>query len=633
LTRGAFRAVTRRVLFAFLPLVAATDAFARAGGGGGYHGGGGFSSGGSHGSGGGGGGAGYLVYLYLQALIEHPLIMIPLTLLGIWIYIQINARGKSGPEDTIESLPASMAGVYADQAGASRNGALAQIRSRDPGFDEAAFLSRASGAFLAIQQAWSDQDMAKARAFISDGVYERFTRQIAEQKARGVRNRMTDVNVLSCEAAGYLAGPHFDSVYVRVRAEADDAMVSLQEGGVLSEERGSFEEIWTFLRRPGAKTLARPGLLEGQCPSCGAPLAIADAAQCAACKAWVNSGEHDWVLVKITQATEWAFPNPGREVSGWEEMRETDPGLSLESLEDRASVTFWRWLDARRRQDAAPLRGVACDDFLKTLQFDGSFESDGAVGAVETMAFQSAADFDRAHVQVRWEAERFENDGSGPRSRGRQRKTHFLIFRRKAGASSDLKAGLRTARCPACGAPPAEPDAAACAYCGHAFNDGSRQWVLAEIVAFGVWRRPDAPAAAPMAVVGLDWGENLPPVEAVAVLALGLSADGVVNDAEKAYLTAYAAKRGVTPAVTDQLLQSALNRELDLPPPTDGAQAESILRGLIRMELADGVITEAELALLSAYAKRVGLQDADVGAMVKEERLTLQERAAARRPA
>ncbi len=482
------------VLSLFL-LVAATDAFARAGGGGGFHGGGGFSGGGFHGSGGrGGGGGGFLIYLYFRLLFEHPFIMIPLTLILIYAYIKMNSRENADAAPMIESLPTNVAREDADQQGAGRVAALTEIQGRDPGFNEEAFLARASGAFLAIQDAWSNQDMAKARAFISDGVYERFTRQIAEQKARGVRNRMTNVRVLDREAAGYSVGPHFDSIYVRMGATADDAMVALKDESVISEEQGAFEEVWTFLRRPGAKTLARPGLLEGSCPSCGAPLAIADAAQCAACKAWVNSGDHDWVLVVITQATEWSFPNAERDVGGWEAMRRADPGLSLESLEDRASVAFWRWLDARRRQDAAPLRGVSSEEFLKSLVFDGTFEGDGAVGLVEAAAFETGGDFDRAHVQVRWEAEIFEGGPAAPRSRGREQRTHFLIFQRKAGASSDPKAGLRTARCPACGAPPAEADSAACAYCGHAFNDGSRQWVLAEILPFGVWRRPADPS-------------------------------------------------------------------------------------------------------------------------------------------
>ena len=73
---------------------------------------------------------------------------------------------------------------------------------------------------------------------------------------------------------------------------------------------------------------------------------------------------------------------------------------------------------------------------------------------------------------------------------GRDRHTHYFIFRRKGGVKSDLKAGLRTSRCPSCGAPPESADSAACAYCGHAFNDGSVSWVLCGIVPFGEWQRP-----------------------------------------------------------------------------------------------------------------------------------------------
>jgi len=622
----------RRLGLALLPLLLAAEAFARAGGGGGYHGGGGggFSSGGGfHGSGGGGAGLGWLVYWYIQLVFEHPLIGLPLTAFLVYLYYKnVGFRSSFGSGGAVDSLPDSAMGAYSTELDTRRREALAVIRGRDPGFDEEKFLARAAGAFLVIQDAWSSQDMSKARAFISDGVFERFARQIAEHKSLGARNRMTNVNVEQTEALGYLAGEHYDSVYVRVRAAAVDEMVSLEGEQVLSGGPSEFEEVWTFLRRPGVKTLARPGLLEGHCPSCGAPLSIADAARCEACKAWVNSGEHDWVLVGITQMCEWSFPSPEREVTGWEALRETDPGLSLEALEDRASVAFWRWQDARRRQDPAPLRGVATDEFLKGLTFDGKCAREAAVGAVETIAFEAGVDFDRVHVQVRWEASDVSVDDKELDSGERMRRTHYLIFKRKSGATSDLKAGLRTSRCPSCGAPPAEADAAKCTYCGRAFNDGSLTWILVDIVPFGVWQRPVAGPSAPMSVVGLDWGENLPPVEAVAVLAMGLSADGVVDDREKAFLTAYAEKRGVPPGRTEELLQAALSKKLDLPPPTDPAQAESILRGLIRMELADGIITKAEQDLLNAYAARVGLGTRDLGQMIKEERLALQARAA-----
>jgi tellurite resistance protein len=620
------RLMLRRMPFSlFLLLVAAADAFARAGGGGGYHGGGSFGGGGfSSSGGGGGGGGGYILYLYVQFVFEHPFIGIPLTIFLIYIFYSMNNGRIENREASIDSTIAR--GAEAEQF-TRRSEALAAIRGRDPRFDEAAFLRRAAGAFLAIQDAWSRQDMSRARAFISDGVHERFTRQIAEYRSRGIRNEMSDVNVLETEALGYLTGPHFDSVYVRMKASALDQVVALDGESVLSGGPDVFSEVWTFLRRPGAKTLARPGLMEGHCPSCGAPLAIADAAQCAACKVWVNSGEHDWVLTGITQVSEWAFPSPQREVTGWEELRAADPGLSLEALEDRAAVAFWRWLDARRRADLAPLRGISCDEFLADADVKGAFERDAAVGGVETVAFEPGAGFDKVHVQVRWEADKMARGAGEPEFQGRARRTHYLVFRRRSGATSDEKSGLRASRCPSCGAAPEEADSPACAYCGHAFNDGALSWVLCGIVPFGVWQRPAAGTAAPLDQVGLDWGDELPAAEAVSVLAACLGAQGTVDARERAFLLSYAQRRDVEPARAEELLQAALAKRLDVPIPTSAAEAEVILRGLIRMSLADGRISDDERALLAAFGGRLRLSAKDVDEMIKEERLGLHDRA------
>jgi hypothetical protein len=613
----------RRRLALLIPfLFAAVDAFARAGGGGGYSGGGGFGGGGSFG----GGYGGYshhssgIVDLYLAMVIAHPVVGVPTTLILFWLYVSFNRANQQENADVARAAD--------EQVQTRRKEALAVIRRRDPDYDEGAFLARTAKAFLAIQEAWGAQDMSKARAFISDGVFERFQRQIAEQKSRGFRNSMTQVQVQETEALGYLAGLQYDSVAVRVKASALDQNVALDGGAVLSGGRSVFEEVWTFLRRPGVKTLKHPGLMEGQCPSCGAPLQIADAAQCAACKAWVNSGEFDWVLVEITQMSEWAFPDASREVTGWQALSEADPGLSLEALEDRASMVFWRWLDARRRMDPKPLLGVADDAFLQKADLKTSWARDAAVGGVETIAFEPGMDFDRVHIRVRWEAERMERGAGGETSRGRDRRTHFLVFRRRSGVVSDVKAGLRAARCPSCGAPPSEPDAASCAYCGHKFNDGSISWVLWDIVPYGQWRRPSEGPSAPVAVTGLDWGQDLPPAEAVAVLTAGLAADGSVDDRERAFLTAYARRRGLDSGRVDQYISAAMERRLEVPAPKSGAEAEEMLRGLIRMCLADGVVSDQERALLAAFGRRLGLHDQELRTMIKEERLALQARAA-----
>ena len=607
-----------------LLLFCAADAFARAGGGGGFHGGGGFSGGGGFGGGGFHGGG------YSSAGGGRDIGPSDLFIVFVLIVMYVVRYWyNSNAEMRETSIDSTISRGLETELDTRRREALAVIRSRDPAFDEAAFLARAAGAFLGVQDAWSRMDMSKARAFVSDGVFERFSRQIAEYRARGIRNAMDEVKVLETEALGYLAGPHFDSVYVRVKASAVDRIVALDGGAVLSGGPDVFSEVWTFLRRPGAKTLARPGLLEGHCPSCGAPLELADAAQCASCKAWVNSAEHDWVLTAITQVSEWAFPAPDGEVTGWEKMRQADPGLSLEALEDRAAVAFWRWLDAERLGDTAPLGGIAAEEFLAKVDVKSGFERDAAVGAVETVAFEPGADFDRAHVQIRWEADNMERGDGEPKLIGRGRRTHYLVFRRKSGVQSDLKAGLRTARCPSCGAAPEQADSASCAYCGHAFNDGALTWILVDALPFGQWRRPAADEAAPAAPEGLEWGDELPPAEAVAVLAAGLGAHGAVDARERAFLLAYADRRGVEPLSAEGMLEAALQKRLDVPAPKSAAEAEVILRGLIRMGLADGRIPDGERSLLAAFGRRLGLADGDVDAMIKEERAAMHAQASA----
>lgn len=132
-----------------------------------------------------------------------------------------------------------------------------------------------------------------------------------------------------------------------------------------------------------------------------------------------------------------------------------------------------------------------------------------------------------------------------------------------------------------------------------------------------------------MAVTGLQWGDDLPAVEAVAVLATGLAADGAVDARERAFLRAYADKRGVEPSRAEQMVQAALEKRLDVPAPKDAAEAEAMLRGLIRMTLADGRVGDAERALLRSFGGRLGLSDKAVGDMIQEERRTLHDRAAA----
>ncbi|MDD5303848.1 MAG: zinc-ribbon domain-containing transport protein [Elusimicrobia bacterium] len=497
------------------------------------------------------------------------------------------------------------------QLAGQRAEALKELRGRDARFDEEAFLAHARAIFLRVSDAWSLRRLPLARAFVSDGFYERLSGDVAAQTQAGVRHCMSETTVLEASALGYAAGWHYDSIAVGFKVSAVRSRLDLKTGAALESARETYEEIWTFVRRPSAATLAKPGPIEGFCPSCGSALSISDAARCEACKTWINSGEYDWIAVKSTVPWEWRFPDPRREITGWEELREDDPALSLETLEDRAAVVFWRWLDALRRRDPAPLHGVSTPGFYSELRLDALAPRDALLGAVETVAFEAGPEFDLVHCQVRWE-------------NGDERRTDYLVFARRGGATTDWQAGLSTTRCPGCGAPPEAADAESCAYCGQAFNDGSRGWALARIVPFGEWRRP-AEAPETGVLPSCEWGEELAAADALGALAACVAADGEVRDRELAYLNAYALRRKVPQEKVDALIDEARAGRLPYAPP-EGAD-DVLLRGLIRMSLADGFIDDGERALLGAAARRAGLHELDLKRMIREERAALAARA------
>lgn len=331
---------------------------------------------------------------------------------------------------------------------------------------------RRAAAFLAVQRAWSDGDMTPVARHLSDGVFERFQTLLAMNKADGKVNVVSDVSISACEAAYEGKDGGWERADLRITAGCLDVYLDLDRRHKLKGGQTWFTEYWGFLRRTGAK---EPGaeLPEHACPNCGQAVAVNRTAVCPNCKSWLNSGEHDWVLAEITQQDEWSEWDAQSHGSALAPLRRSDPELSAQELEDRASALFWRWQACLVERSPTRLEGVATPELLAALPAQGLGKHrfyDVGVGGVSVRQAAEAGGTQTVRVSVKWRGRRGDSGGS-------VLSRTFLTFSRKAGVLTLVKAGLRSLHCAGCGAAQ-EPAQAVCGQCGRAFNDPALGWVL-----------------------------------------------------------------------------------------------------------------------------------------------------------
>ena len=276
-------------------------------------------------------------------------------------------------------------------------------------------------------------------------------------------------------------------------AQARDADVALN----LSEEDGKkkargaalaqYQEVWSFVRRRGKRSKQGVPALEGQCPSCGANLPISEVVKCEYCQALVNSGEHDWVLAEITQPEEWRAEPAVGQVPGLEELRSRDPSISRQELEDRVSVSFWKWVEARSTGKPDKLSRFCMQPPLDeaarhALALIKTPLREVAVGSADLKRIDSKDGIDRATLEIRWSAAADQ----GPPTHHR----HSFVLGRAAQVQS--RRGLSSLDCPSCGGPLASSDEVTCRYCNTPLTGGKHEWAL-----LAVSERPeDKPAPA-----------------------------------------------------------------------------------------------------------------------------------------
>lgn len=537
----------------------------------------------------------------------------------------------------------------------AQEAALAAIAARDPGFDLALFLQRVQAAYVTTQHAWSEQDLPRARAFLSDGVYERFDLYVRMQQAQGVRNRLQDIEAHDPHVVAVASDRHFDTIHVRITGRYISYEESLRTGqrvgGGSATRPILFTEVWSFSRRPGVQTRVDASLAEGSCPNCGDRLEIVDRARCQACESVVNSGAHDWVLAEITQDSEWRVPKEAIDPPGWEALVAADPGLNIQHVEDRVSVVFWRFIMSVFFDDLDLLRPVMWPDATArpgAWQIrEGGWYQIPAVGSVTVLAAQpdEGDGLDRLHVEVKWSGRGALGDRVSPELvENKIIRRQVVTLARRAGVTSHPERAFSSFSCRSCGAPLDVGRAASCPYCATPVNDGREDWVLDDAVWFKYWRRPQEEVPAdPTSAKPPHPGTALPepppvtpaPVQADAAVPDGLppqalvtapsmdadrvvaitrmlAADGRLDPREAAALKDLAGRAGMAAQDLDHLISTAGDPARQVPLPTTREGARAFLADLARGALVDGRVMPEEHGLLHHVGARLGFPPGEV---------------------
>jgi hypothetical protein len=252
-TPRALRLAATLAVVLLVALAGVPDLSARAGGAGGHSSGGSHGSGGSRSSGGSGfhsgsssSGAGASTPL-TPGGVAIVVIIIVVAIAFVVIRGRLARRGLlPGAEDGDEVTEDEPEGPVVDAE------SIAAFVAANPGFDVPAFKQKVRRGFTKIQAAWTAQQLASVRAFISDGMYQRFATQFVMMKLLRQTNVLDNVRLTSVALACSWQDGAFDVVEVYVEASMRDAFVCELDHSLDMAGESAFAEYWSFIRKQKA---------------------------------------------------------------------------------------------------------------------------------------------------------------------------------------------------------------------------------------------------------------------------------------------------------------------------------------------------------------------------------------------
>ena len=177
----------------------------------------------------------------------------------------------------------------------------AELVRDDPAVTQEALAARFGVIYDELNAAWTKGDLAAARPFVSDGLFDYLQYWVTAYRTQNLRNVLEGMHIVRWTAVKVIRDKHYDSLTIRLWGAGKDYTVRQPGGEVVSgnpHRDRLYSEYWTLIRGAGVKGAPRT---DKTCPNCGAPLDVNMAGDCQHCGAKITSGAFDWVLSTIEQ--------------------------------------------------------------------------------------------------------------------------------------------------------------------------------------------------------------------------------------------------------------------------------------------------------------------------------------------
>jgi len=378
--------------------------------------------------------------------------------------------------------------------------ALDALRSADPDFELETFLQRAEMTFYLVKSAFEKGDAAAGRPYLAPALFDGWSGEIAALHAAGKHVLFESLNVrglrlvsVQHDATGDVLAIHIDAVE-RCKVFSGPTIVA-DDGDDLR-----FGELWHFARAPGLKTVLSGGVVAQKCPSCGAPLSLAENGACNHCGNVITAGRFDWTVSGVERTAFWGGTSgalDGAEVlgaaEGFAKIRAADPAFDDRAFLARVEQTFLALQTAWQARDVDTARTFLSPGcyFGWRSQLERMIADrrrnvlEGLrVDALQPVKVVHGRAFDDVTVRIGATCADYETDETSGAivfgDRTPRPFVEFWTFQRGIAAKTGAP-GLNSKTCPNCGAPLNLNQIGQCTYCGAAVMSGQFDWVLSRI--------------------------------------------------------------------------------------------------------------------------------------------------------